>query len=264
MYYNIGTGPLFRVASATSGNVWPDPVMGHGAYHVAANGNRYSRPHQLTVYCAEDPLVAITEGAFYQAMAWQNDIASYYMKAVTYPLRSEHLLWAFRIAPTPSVIDMESPISCQHFAYSPQVLLNPSREYRGTQSIADQVRTYLPPLGSGQPRPEGMKIPSVRTPFSASFQPHHLALFVLNIPSAAPFDQRSQLVAKMKIEFEYFTESPSAPVSYQHARINWGQPKFRVTAIPGEPSLPSIPGFTGKPTSRTYALNRWHRIQIVT
>jgi hypothetical protein len=147
MYYPIGQGPLFRVASAVSGNVWPAPVMGYGAYYVARGGNRYSRPHQLTVYCAEDPLVAITEGAFYQALAWQNEIASSRMKAVSYPLRTEHLLWAFRIDPRPPVIDMESPLASNHFAYSPHVLLNPAKAYSATQAIADDVRTYDPPRG---------------------------------------------------------------------------------------------------------------------
>jgi len=52
MYHPIGKGPLFRVASATSGNVWPDPVLGHGAYYVGIDANRYSRPDRLTVYGA--------------------------------------------------------------------------------------------------------------------------------------------------------------------------------------------------------------------
>ena len=263
MYHPIRQGPLFRVASATSGNVWPDPVMGHGAYHVDIAGNRYSRPHQLTVYCAEHPLVAIAEGAFYQALNWQKDIAAYRTKAITYPLKAEHLLWAFRIDPQPPVIDMESPLASNHFAYSPHVLLNPSRVYSGTQAIADDVRTYTPPAGSGQPRPEGMKVPSVRTPYVTGFQPHHLALFVMNTPDSVPFDQRSQLVAKMKIEFEFFTPSPRTSVGYQHARIDWVAPKFRVTAIPGEPSLSPIPAYPGRPNARTYPLNRWHRIEIV-
>jgi hypothetical protein len=108
-----------------------------------------------------------------------------------------------------------------------------------------------------------MKIPSVRTPFASGFQPHHLALFVMNMPATVPFNQRSQLVAKMKIEFEFFTRSPPTPVAYQHARIDWASPKFRVTAIAGEPSLSPIPAYPGRPNSRTYRLNRWYRIGIV-
>jgi hypothetical protein len=173
------------------------------------------------------------------------------------------LLWAFQIDPRPAVIDLESPLASNHFAYSPHVLLNPSRVYSGTQAIADAVRTYTPPAGSGQPRPEGVKVPSARTPYVAGFQPHHLALFVRNMPGSVPFDQRSDLVAKMKIEFEFLTHSPRTPVAYQHARIDWLAPRFRVSAISGEPSLSPIPGYPGRPGARTYPLNRWHRIVIV-
>jgi hypothetical protein len=249
--------------------VWPDPVRGYGAYYTDRQGNRYSTPHQLTVYCAEDPLVAITEGAFYQALSWQTDIAVSRVKPVTYPLRSEHLLWAFRIDPLPPVIDMESPLASNHFAYPPHVLLNPCRVYRSTQEIADDVRTYTPPAGSGLPKPEGMKVPSVRTPYvkgaaaPSGFLPYHLALFVVDAHGGVPYSRRAQLIAKMKIEFEFFTHAPPAPVAYHHARINWAAPKFRVTAIPSEPSLSPIPAFSGRPNARPYALNRWYRIEIV-
>jgi len=262
MYYPIEHGPLFRVASFSSGNMWPDPVMGYGAYYVPREGSRYSGPHQLTLYCAEDPLVAVTEGAFYQALKWQHDIASFLMKAVTYPLRSEHLLWAFRIDPRPAVIDMESALASNHFGYSPHLLLNPIRAYSGTQKVADDVRTYTPPSGSGLPIPEGMKVPSVRTPCVRGFQPHHLSLFVNIAPGSAPYNQRAQLVAKMKIEFEFLTHSPPNFVAYQSPRINWSAPRFRVTPIAGEPVLSPIPAYPGRPHARAYALNRWHRIEI--
>jgi len=263
MYYPVGAGPLFRVASATFGNVWPEPVLGQGAYYVDAAGNRYSRPHQLTVYCAEDPLVAITEGAFYQALAWQQILASSRTKAVTYPLKSEHLLWAFTLAPPPPILDMEDPLASNRFAYAPHVLLNPSRAYSATQAIADDVRTYTPPAGSGQPKPEGMKIPSGRTPYAKGFQPHHLALFVINTPGVVPLDHRASLVAKMRIEFEFLTRPPAASVAFHHPRIDWGRPKFRVTPIPGAVALSPLPAYPGRPNPRTYSLNRWHRIAIV-
>ena len=237
--------------------------MGEGAYYVSRGGNRYSRPQQLTVYCAEDPLVAITEGAFYQALSWQNDIALSRTKPVNYPLRSEHLLWAFRIDPKPSVIDLESPLASNHFAYSPHVLLNPCRVYSSTQEIADDVRTYVPPTGSGQLRPEGLKTPSVRTPHVSGFQPLQLALFVMKTDWSVPFDQRSQLDAKMRIEYEFRTHSPITSVAYQHARINWTSPRFRVTAIAGEPSLSPLPAYLDRPQARSYILNQWYRIRIV-
>lgn len=263
MYYQIGHGPLFRVASADSGNLWPDPVRGHGAFYVPKEGNRYSGPHQLTLYCAEDPLVAITEGAFYQAIRLQNDIASFRMKEITYPLVSEHLLWAFSIDPLPHVVDMESAISSNHFGYSPHLLLNPSRAYSGTRAVADDVRSFTPPAGSGLPNPEGMKVPSVRTPYVRAFQPHHLSLFVMDTPASIPYGQRSNLIAKMKIEFEFFTHKPSNSVIYQSPRIDWSAPKFRVTSIAGEPRLAPIPAYPGRPHARDYNLDEWHQIKII-
>ncbi len=214
-------------------------MQGQGAYYVGRGGNRYSSLHQLTVYCAEDPLVAIAEGAYYQALNWQKEIASSRTKAVQYPLRSEHLLWGFRIDPLPSVIDMESALAINHFAYSPHVLLNPSRTYIDTQEIANDVRAHTPPNGSGQPKPEGMKIPSVRAQHANAFQPHHLALFVVNTPGAIPFDQRSQLAAKMKIEFEFFTHTPTTSVAYQHARI--GTVQNPVAVLPNKTTKNLVP-----------------------
>ena len=120
------------------------------------------------------------------------------MKAVTYPLRSEHLLWGFQIDPRPIVVDMESALASNHFAYSPHLLLNPSRAYSGTQAVADDVHTYTPPPGSGLPNPEGMKVPSVRTPYTRGFQPHLLALFVNISPASVPYNQRSQLLAQIR------------------------------------------------------------------
>jgi hypothetical protein len=67
----------------------------------------------------------------------------------------------------------------------------------------------------------------------------------------------------MKIEFEFLTHAPTTSVTYQHARIDWAAPRFRVTAISGEPSLSSIAAFQGRPKSRIYYLNRWYKIGIV-
>jgi hypothetical protein len=263
MYYPIGPGPLFRVASPVSGNVWPDPVKGEGAYYGSRGGNRYSGPHQLTVYCSEDPLVAITEGAFYQAMEWQQALASSRMRTVSYPFRSEHLFWAFRIDPRPAVIDLENALASHHFRYPPHLLLNPSRDYSSTQALADDVRTYAPPAGAGQPNPEGIKVPSARTPCVKEYQPHQLSLFVMNTPTSSPYSQRATLVAKMKIEFEFLADAPVGSVTYQSARVNWSAPRYRVTTIPGEPSLLAIPAFASRPGARTSSLNRWHRISLI-
>ncbi len=162
MYYQIGDGDLYRVTWPNM--VWPAPVQGLGAFYTPKDGSRYNRPHQRTVSCAEDPLVAITEAAFYQALRWREAIASSFVLAVAYPFHSEHLFWTFRIDPRPPIIDLEHAGAALTFGYSPHVVTNPSQNYRATQDIADKVRGYTPPLGSPDPPPEGVRSPSVRTP----------------------------------------------------------------------------------------------------
>ena len=192
-------GDLYRVTRP--GTVWPDPVRGLGAFYTPPNGSRYNRIHQMTVSCSEDPLVAITEAAFYQALKWRDSIASSLVNAVTYPLRSSHFFWAFQVNPRPPVIDLEHANATVAFGYSPHVVTNPSQNYMASQYVADAVRGYMPPLGQPHPAPEGVQAPSVRTPKVAGYQPKQLALFVIDKHPILPFDQRSQLSAKMLLEF---------------------------------------------------------------
>jgi hypothetical protein len=159
MYYSIGNGNLYRITSAST--VWPNPVKGHGAYYISAQGNRYNRTDQLTVYCSEDPVVSLTEGAYYQAIEWHRKLAYSKIIPIAYPLRTEHIFWAFRIDPCPPVVDLERAAAIARFNYQPHVLLNPSKEYTRTQELADDVRAYFPPAGSPDLRPEGVKAPSV-------------------------------------------------------------------------------------------------------
>ena len=151
MYHQIGAGDLYRVTRPDTVWIEPDqkePVQGLGAFYTPKDGNRYNRTQQCTVSCSEDPLVAITEAAFYQALKWREAIAWSLIKTVTYPLRSEHLFWAFQIDPHPPVIDLEDAAAVVAFGYSPHVVTNPSQNYRATQEIADAVRTHAPPLGA--------------------------------------------------------------------------------------------------------------------
>jgi len=262
MYHPIGGGNLYRVTSAAT--VWPNPVKGHGAYYISKQGNRYNRTDQLTVYCSEDPVVAITEGAFYQAIKWHHEMANSRINPITYPLRSEHILWVFRIDPLPSVVDLESAAAMAHFSYQPHLLLNPSREYTATQELADDVRAYVPPLGSPDPRPEGVKAPSIRTPRHGSFQPHQLSLFVRDMTAIVPYDQRSTISAKLRIEFEFFAVTPVAgSANYHSTVIDWMRPRFRITKIAAEPSISPIPPFPGRPRGKQIHLNRWYRSILI-
>lgn len=261
MYYEIGEGDLYRVTRPNM--VWPDPVRGRGAFYTSTEGSRYNRIQQLTVRCSEDPLVAITEAAFYQALKWREAIASSLIHAVAYPLRSEHLFWAFQINPHPPVIDLEHTIASANFGYSPHVLTNPSQNYLATQTIADRVRGHSPPGGSEDPLPEGIRAPSVRTPRIGEYQPKQLALFVMDRDPIVPFDTRSQLTATLHLELEFFATPPgTGAVDYQSPAINWTKPKFRLTAIEGQPSLSPVPALADRPGGTDIPLNRWRVVNV--
>jgi hypothetical protein len=252
---------LYRVTSART--VWPNPVKGHGAYFISKGGNRSNRPDQLTVYCAEDALVALTEGAFYQALAWHEEIASSRLRALTYPFESEHLFWAFRLDPGPAVLELETSEARARFGYPPHFLLNPSREYAGTQALADEVRSYAPPPSAPHPRPEGLKAPSIRAPRSGAFQPSQLCLFVRDIPGCEPYEHRATLVAKMRLQFQFLEKAPGdKPVNYDSVVIDWSRPRFRLSEIAGEPLLSPVPAFAARPKAKDYRPNRWYRIGI--
>jgi hypothetical protein len=261
MYYQIGPGDLYRVTRDNT--VWPDPVRGLGAFYLPPGGNRYNAVHQVTVSCSEDPWAAICEAAYYQALKLREAIASSLINAVAYPFRSEHLFWGFRIDPRPPVIDLESPVAAALFQYSPHILTNPGQNYRATQSISNAVRAHAPPMGSPDPLPEGILAPSVRTPRVGTYQPKQLALFVVQRPGLLPYDQRSTLTAKMRLEIEFFAAPPvGGPVVFQSLAIDWTKPKFRLSAIAGEPSIGSVPPWAARPGGKSIPLNKWLKLNI--
>ncbi len=261
MYYQIGPGNLYRVTRDDT--IWPVPVRGDGAFYVLPGGNRYNAAGQVTVSCSEDPWVAICEAAYYQALKLRNAISSSLINALTYPFRSEHVLWGFQINPLPPVIDLEDPVAEALFQYSPHILTNPGQNYLATQFVANAVRSHTPPMGSPDPLPEGIFAPSVRTPKSGAYQPKQLALFVINRPGLLPYDQRSNLNGKMRLEIEFFDAAPvGGPVTFLSQAINWTKPKFRISTIAGEPSFGPIPALAGSPGSRSIPLNRWLSLQI--
>ena len=150
------------------------------------------------------------------------------------------------------------------FGYSPHVITNSGQNYRATQEVADSVRTYRPPLGSPRPIPDGVRAPSVRTPRVGAYQPKQLALFVVNRAGVVPYDQRSSLVARMRFEFEFFAAAPvGGSVTYDSVAVNWAKPKYRLTAIPGEPSVGPVPALAGRPGGRAIPLNRWLGLTII-
>lgn len=261
MYFSIGPGDLYRVTEMST--LWPDPVRGNGAFYLGKGGNRYNGPGQVTVNCAEDPWVVICEIAYYQALTLRKAISGSRVNSMVFPFVSEHLFWVFRIDPLPPIIDLEHLSASTTFGFSPLVISNPGQDYLATQSISNDIRTYIPPLGSADPRPEGLSAPSVRTPRFGSYQPKQLALFVINRSGLLPYDQRSTLVAKMRLRIKFLASAPTiGPVNFHTTSIDWARPRFRLSPIPHEPSLSPIPALAGRPGGRPIALNRWIRLRI--
>jgi RES domain-containing protein len=105
MYHPVHASTLLYRWTSTPNTVWPDPVKGLGAYYAASpDAGRYHGPGTPTVYCSEDPLAAITEGAYYQALKWQRQLAL--GTPLHYPLVSRHGLWVVQIDPPPVFLDL--------------------------------------------------------------------------------------------------------------------------------------------------------------
>ena len=233
MYYIPGVAArLYRMT--TPGSTWPTPLFGHGAYFITVapkkliltrrasegsasepslarrvsmckdaklscrgntKGGRFNRANDPTVYCSEDPLVVITETAFYESLEWHRRISDHRLNPVGYPFVSRHSFWCFSIDPPPPLIDLQHSSAIAQFQFPPHMLLNPAlnprrglqlagqsanRDYFGTQELADEIRAYIPPAGSPNSRPEGIRAPSVRTAAVSGYQPSMLALFLFD------------------------------------------------------------------------------------
>src|SRR6266853_1265522 len=87
------------------GRSWADVLTGAGSYF--SFGGRYNRIQQRTVYAAVDPLVAIAEYAFHQAVDLQESVGGGPLSVHPpsappgLPLVSEHFLWCFTLQNAP-------------------------------------------------------------------------------------------------------------------------------------------------------------------
>ncbi len=268
MYYALARGTaLYRVTSP--GVNWPTPLKGRGAYFT--KGGRYNNVAQPTVYCAEDPLAALAEAAFYDALDWQARISTHRFNPVVYPLVSIHKLWCFSLDPAPVIIDLEDVQAIALFQHTPHMLLNPSlnpdagphlpglqmaRDYIGTQSLANDVRAFMPALPDH--RPEGVKAPAVRVKRVAAYRPHQLALFVFDAEVHQQYDDRSNLLMECELEFQFYQTSPRRAVTSRTMDIDWCKPKFRISGT----GATVIPAFGPRPNARAYHPNRWYTIEI--
>jgi hypothetical protein len=270
MYYPLAAGArLYRVTGR--GENWPTPLHGLGAYFT--KGGRYNYATEPTVYCAEDPLVAIAEAAFYEALEWQARISSHRLNPVSYPFLSNHKFWCFSLDPAPAIIDLEHPQAIAQFQHTPHMLLNLgfnpargphvpgqplARDYFGTQDLAKDVRGHTPPPGAPDPRPEGIKAPAIRVRRVSDYRPHQLALFVLHAAVHTPYDQRADLISKCELQLEFLQSDPREAVTIRTVDIDWCRPRFRLRG----PGASAIPAFVHRPGARSYRPNRWYDLRI--
>jgi hypothetical protein len=272
MYYTLDAGAkLYRVTSPDT--VWPTPLLGQGAYFT--HGGRYNRAGQATVYCSEDPLVALTEAAFYQALEWQLRISTTQrFRTMTYPLVSDHILWCFTLDSSPPLIDLEHSQAQHTFQYPPRLIHNPSlnprhgvqivgqppsRDYTGTQELADLIRAYLPPPGANPARPEGVKAPSVRMRRKYNFQPSQLALFLMDPRIQVPYENRTTLVDQWRLRLEFEQARPRQSVTNSTVEIGWTAPRFQL----GPVGHPAVLACARRPRAIDYAVApQWHLLEI--
>lgn len=269
MYYSPVTGSrLYRVTGP--GELWPTPLLGLGAYF--SKGGRYNYSQQPTVYCSEDPLVALAESAFYQFLEWQAKISTHRLNPVAYPLISKHKLWCFSIDPPPIVIDLEHAQAIGFFQHTPHMLLNPgfnparglqlpgqhpARDYWGTQDLAREVRDFAS-AGSPEPRPEGIRAPALRVKRAPGYRARQLALFVPDATVHQPYQDRSSVIAEYDLEIQFLQADSRLPVNNQTVDIDWCMPQFRV----GGAGVVAIPAYAQRPNAIDYSPNTWHDLEI--
>jgi hypothetical protein len=270
MYYPLAADArLYRVTGP--GEVWPTPLHGLGAYFT--KGGRYNYATEATVYCAEDPLVVIGEAAFYDALEWQMGISNHRFNPVNYPLLSRHKLWCFSIAPAPVIVDLEHADAIAQFQHTPHMLLNPSlnpargphvpgqplaRDYFGTQDLAKDIRGHVPPPGSPDARPEGIKAPAIRVKSMPTYRAHQLGLFVFPPAVHVPYENRSMLLMELSLEIQFLQIGSRKSVTIATVDIDWCKPRFRVAGA----AEGNIPIYAPRPGSKLYRPNRWYNIGI--
>ena len=270
MYYPLAVGTrLYRVTSP--GVVWPTPLLGLGAYFT--KGGRYNYATEPTVYCAEDPLAVLAEAAFYEALEWQAKISTHRINPVNYPLVSTHRLWCFSIDPAPAIIDLEHAQAIALFQHTPHMLLNlslnpargphlpgqhPARDYFGTQDLAKDVRGLVPPPGSPDPRPEGVKAPAIRVKRVAGYRAHQLALFVFGAAVHQPYQVRSNPIMECDLEFRFLQSGNRQAVTAQSVEIDWCKPQFRISGA----GAAIIPAYGPRPNAKAYRPNRWYNLVL--
>jgi hypothetical protein len=227
-----------------------------GAASYFTYGGRYHRVHQKTVYAAVDPLVSITEYAFYDAIFFQELIGGGPLSAPPQasrqdlPLVSRHLLWCFTLRDTPRLVDVEDPLALQTFQHRPYELLNPTpAAYHRTTSLADLIRQY----GIAQhPAPGGILAPSVRTPAAPGYTARQHVFFVPHDALALSGTQ----VRRWTLTIEY-RDPAGRSVTPQTRDIDWSRPWIRL----GGARQP-VPAYPHRPGSHPWKPETWYQVEV--
>lgn len=128
----------------------------------------------------------------------------------------------------------------------------------GTRPLADDVRGHVPPPGSADPRPEGVKAPAIRVRPVAAYRAHQLALFVLDPAVHQPYRERSNLLLECNLEFQFLQRSPRQAVTAQTVDIDWCNPQFRISGA----GATVLPAYGPRPNAKAYSPNRWYNLAI--
>jgi hypothetical protein len=206
--------PFYRATK--KGTTWRKLLQGHGAFYT--DGGRYNTTHQPTVYTADDPVVAISEQAFYQAKTWQQTIGSRLKPYLRFPLVTEHLLWCFTLDNPPQILDLTNDVSRQVFTYYRFALLNPSLHHQATRELADNVRKHP---NATAPNVGGLKAPSVRAiPVGGGY-----ACQTVLFPG--PKGIKASRVGRLNLTLE-FLDGSGHSVDGETAVINWSDLRFQL------------------------------------
>lgn len=215
---------LYRVTR--KGTSWSKLLRGEGAFYT--DGGRYNRTHQPTVYTADDPVVAISEFAFYQAKTWQKVIGSRLRPNLKFPLVSESLFWCFTLDDACKLLDLTADASRQIFTYHRFALVNPSSHHQATRELADNVRTH-PHAEALNAR--GLTAPSIRTITAHGAYAKQVVLF----PGSKGI--KASQVGQLGLTLE-FLDPTGISVNSETAVIDWSNLQFQLhggtTAIPLE------------------------------
>jgi hypothetical protein len=257
---NLNAATLFyRVIGP--GRHWNDVLAGRGAYFGRAHGGRYNRSRQKTVYASTDPLVAITEYAFYEALRWQEAIGTtalqhqHQLPPFRTAPKKRPRLWSFHLTPPPTILDVTDPAAFNTFHHPPYVLVNPSSSsYVPTQDLMDAI-FHHPPLLPGNPI-QGVQAPSMRTPPVGNNR-RLQQVFVLaakqnRLPGVA--------VDSWDLDIE-FLDAVGAPVTIHATAVNWHRPRFQLYPRGGAGAIPALVHAPGG--IAVYQPNVWHSLEII-